>query len=217
MYASRTLVILCQPKTGSTTARHVAHVNGPGTTNIGRVHATSANWRDQWRVWARNGNVPDELNDIADDPDLRVVGTLREPAGWYRSVYKHTLERMGPDGLRSLARWTGGATDYPTVLRSWVEMGAHDRRPSVCEMLYPADGRTLYEASLRHYYGAGVDGWIRLEHQRSDLARELGVPYGNLRHTGRRNVSSATELAPVAPSQYFGDIGLHRRALSGAW
>jgi len=167
------------------------------------VHLGVHQWREQWRVWGRNDSIPAHLAGL-EDTAVRVVGTIRDPATWYASVYRYTLQiaaKHGPEWAGMLASWTGGPTDYESVLRSWVTMGEHDRRPSRREeMLYPGEGPTLYAAMLAHYYGdpIAVDGWVRMEHQAEDLARELGVDAATIRRVGRRNVGTSAGVEVCA-------------------
>lgn len=193
MYASEDFVLITAPKTGSTTARRRCQLLGPGTSNLGRVHVPASKWRAQWRAWEQCNGIPDPLKGLA-DRSPRVIGTIRQPGSWYGSVYRYILQVSGTDGERALDRWTGTSADYrairagiaadnPAMMRahyrlvldSWVTMAAHDRRPERNELWYPAEGRTLYQAMMRHYY-EGADGWVRLEHQAADLAGLLDVP-----------------------------------------
>lgn len=201
VYVDPGWVLICMPKTGTTTARHVCHRLGRGTANFGRVHLTAANWRD---YLMQSGSRNNWLHAVARRPGIKVYGTIREPVAWYRSVWAYARSpryNTKGAGRRWLERWADGASeDFGIALRAWRSRGGMGEWRAE-EMINPdptSQAPTLYQAAVGHYYGAGVGGWIRLEHQAEDLARVLGVDAGRIRRMGIRNVTPGVDRGECA-------------------
>lgn len=194
------------PKTGTTTARHVCAELGEGTSNFGRVHLTADNWREHIdRNWRANLGSFGWLRGFAQRSDVRVYGTIRDPRSWYSSTYRH-LVRRHPEARVWLQDWTGDTgADYAQALRSWTRAGGVPWRRAD-ELVNPDPGTgapTLWTAALQYYYGAHVDGWVRLEHQAEDLARLLGVSEERVSEYAPRNVGAGGVAVPAAAEEWL--------------
>ena len=113
----------------------------------------------------------------------RVIGTVRDPWTWYRSLFEHVMNNN--EGQRAqLAQWGGGSLEFRDVLYGWTgHREGYRPRPGIIwdpvDKSGPAPGEGLWSWAVRYFYQGAPGSWLTdclLDTgQLDDALRLLGV------------------------------------------
>jgi hypothetical protein len=159
------------------------HMPKTGGTSV--INYLKETWggKDRWPLL--HGHAPASDVPYHDLKGKTLIGTIRDPWGWYASWWMHAL--ANPRCHPSLSQYGQGSCEFSAVLKGVTGpdkslvpespgvIWSVNMKAGVARRTLAQSGKGLYSWTFNHVYGNNVKELARLSNLRGDLGKILGA------------------------------------------